>query len=150
MRHSLVRRALPSLIAAVAGTLCVAGAAHGSVTIGQTAGASNCSGSNQVFVQKSVNAAPTYQAPSSGVVVKWSHLAVTGNANITLKVVHSTASASTWFVRSSSTQKTAGTGAGQVHPSQLNTFDESPGLPIQAGDVLGLTASGGTAMSCIA
>jgi uncharacterized repeat protein (TIGR01451 family) len=51
-------------------------------------------------------------------------------------------------VRSESAQKTVGSGAGQVHANELNTFAESPGIPIQNGDVLGLTGSGGGGISC--
>jgi uncharacterized repeat protein (TIGR01451 family) len=133
----------------VAVALCAAGAAGASVTIGQTTGATDTCGSNQVLLQRSVNAAPSYTAPSSGVVVSWSYLAHTGNPNLTFKVYHATASVSTWFVRSASAERNPGAGPNQVHANALNTFAESPGIPIQTGDVLGLTGRAGTGMACI-
>src|SRR3954452_20586532 len=104
MWHSLVRRALPSLIAVAAGTLCVAGTAQASYTIGQTAGATDGCGTDQVLVQKSVHALPSYQASSSGVVVSWSYRAGGANPNITFKVYHHdpAVNINTWFVRSAS------------------------------------------------
>jgi uncharacterized repeat protein (TIGR01451 family) len=120
------------------------------VTIGQTTGASNSCGSDQVMLQAATAGAPSYAAPSSGVIVSWSYGATGGNPNLTFKVYHSTASASTWFVRSGSTEKNPGAGAGQIHPNALNTFAESPGLPIQTGDVIGLSGRLGTGVSCIA
>jgi uncharacterized repeat protein (TIGR01451 family) len=140
---------LSIVIGAIAIALFWATAAQASYTIGQTTGAADNCGSGQVLVQRSVNAAPSYTASSDGVVVSWSYLAHAGNSNITFKVYHSTAQVATWFVRSASAERNPGAGAGQIHPNQLNTFAESPGLPIQTGDVLGLTGRAGTGMACI-
>jgi uncharacterized repeat protein (TIGR01451 family) len=137
------------VIGVIAVALYGATTADASYTIGQTTGAVDNCGSDQVLVQRSVNAAPSYTASSNGVVVSWSYLAHAGNSNITFKVYHSTAQVTTWFVRSASAERHPGAGAGQIHPNALNTFAESPGIPIQAGDVLGLTGRMGTGMACI-
>src|SRR4051794_23016838 len=123
MRHSLVKRAVPALIAVA--TLGVSTDAGASVTLGQTSGAIDDCGGNQVLVQTSVGAAPAYQASSSGVVVSWSYLAHAGNPNIRFKVYHATTDPAKFFVRSASAERNPGSGANQVHPNQLNTFAES-------------------------
>ena len=148
--RTMVRRTAASSIGiAVAALLCAAASAQASYTIGQTTGATDNCGSDQVFVQKSVNAAPSYTASSSGVVVSWSYKAGASNPNITFKVYRATTAVDKFFVRSASAERNPGAGANQVHPNQLNTFAESPGLRIEAGDVLGLTGRAGTAMGCI-
>ena len=65
-----------------------------------------------------------------------------------LNVYQATADASTWFNRSKSGPKTAGSGAGQIKANQLNTFTESPGRRIEKDDVLGLSGTGGNGISC--
>jgi uncharacterized repeat protein (TIGR01451 family) len=133
-----------SLICAVA-----ASPAHGSVTIGQTQGATDGCGSSQVNVQ---DGSPGYVAPSDGVVVSWSYLAGTQTPAIRLRMYQPTANPKDWIARSESTLKPPGTGAGQVGANKLNTFAESPGLPVKAGDHLGLTtdlSGGATSWACI-
>jgi uncharacterized repeat protein (TIGR01451 family) len=148
LRSALTRGAL-SAVAAVAAALCAAPAALASVTIGQTGNTSACS-SDQVMLQWTTNGAQSYAAPSpGGVVVSWSYQAGAGNAAITFKVYHTTLDAKIWFVRAASVERLPGSNAGQVKPNTLNTFAELPGLPIQTGDVLGLTGRTGTAVSCI-
>jgi uncharacterized repeat protein (TIGR01451 family) len=123
--------------------------AEASFTIGQTQGATDNCGSNQVLLQSATAGAPSYVAQSAGVIVSWSYLAHASIPNIKLKVYHSTANPQIWFLRSESAQRTGGTGPGQVHANALNTFSESPGLPIAAGDTLGLTGAGSTGMACV-
>jgi uncharacterized repeat protein (TIGR01451 family) len=131
------------LFGSVAVALGAATMAQASFTIGQTSGATDGCGNNQVLAQASVAAAPTYAASSDGVIVSWSYLAHANAPNIKLKVYHSTNDATIWFARSESAQKTGGTAPGQLHANELNTFSESPGIPIKGGDVLGLTGLGG-------
>jgi uncharacterized repeat protein (TIGR01451 family) len=144
-----IRRFLP-LIGGAFVALGGATAAQASFTIGQTSGATDDCGSNQVFVQNSVAAPPSYAASSDGVIVSWSYLAHASTPNITLKIYHAVqGDATTWFTRSASAQRTGGTSPGQVQANKLNTFAESPGIPIKTGDALGLTGSGSTGMACV-
>jgi uncharacterized repeat protein (TIGR01451 family) len=145
MLRSSARLGVLSVVAFLFG----ASAADGAVTIGQTSGATNSCASGQVLLQASTAGAPSYAAPSGGVVVQWKYGATGGNPDITFKVYHSTASPTTWFLRSKSAVKTPGTGPDQIKPNMVNTFNEVPGLPIQTGDVLGLTGNGGSGISCI-
>ena len=131
------------------GGLLLAADAQASVTLGQTGGATDGCGSNEARVQASTGAAPVYAAPSSGVVVSWSYLAHASTPSLRFKVYKPTATADKWFLRSQSAQKDPGTGADNVHANQLNTFTQSPGLRIEQGDHLGLTASGGVPVGCI-
>jgi uncharacterized repeat protein (TIGR01451 family) len=136
-------------IAAVVALFCVP-TAQASVTLGQTTGATDSCGNGQVWVQATTAAAsPSYVAQSAGVVVSWSYLAHASAPSIRFKVYKPTADPKVWFDRSESALKAPGSGADQVHPNQLNTFAESPGLPIEAGDHLGLTALGGGTMGCV-
>jgi uncharacterized repeat protein (TIGR01451 family) len=138
------------LLAFVAGAL--AGApAQASITLGQTEGATDGCGSAIVNVQATTGSGSSYVASSNGVVVSWSYLAGTSNPapGLKLRIYQPTANPADWFARSESGQKSPGTGAGQVHPNQLNTFPESPGIPIKSGDHLGLTTSGGASWGCI-
>jgi uncharacterized repeat protein (TIGR01451 family) len=137
------------LVLSLAMALGGAATAHASVTLGDTTGATDGCGTNQVFAQEATAGPPSYVAPSGGVVTSWSYLAGAGTPAITFKVYTPTSNSSVWFLRSESTQHTGGTGAGQVHANQLNTFAESPGLPIHQGDHLGLTGSGSTGLGCI-
>jgi uncharacterized repeat protein (TIGR01451 family) len=125
-----------------------ASTAQASFTIGQTNGATDSCGSSQVLVQAATAGPPSYVAQSSGVIVSWSYLAHS-TPSIKLQVYHSTADPSVWFERSESGLKSGGSGAGQVNPNKLNTFAESPGIPIQAGDALGLTGTGGAGLACV-
>jgi uncharacterized repeat protein (TIGR01451 family) len=136
-------------IAAVLVLSCVP-SAQASVTLGSTAGATDSCGTDQVQVQSTTAAGgPSYVAEQAGVVVSWSYLAHSGTPSIRFKVYKPTASANTWFLRTQSAVKTFGAGADQAHTNQLNTFAESPGLRIEAGDHLGLTATGDGTMGCI-
>ena len=138
------------LLAAVACAIAAA-PAEASVTLGDADTTSDCTSSNQVLLQKSTAGPPSYaySSPTNGVVVSWNYEGHTAPAaNIRLRIYHPTADPTVWFPRSESAQKTAGAGAGQVHANQMNTFPESPGIPIQNGDVLGLTGTGGSGMSC--
>jgi uncharacterized repeat protein (TIGR01451 family) len=135
--------------AAILGSAILAGPAQASVTLGQTQGATDGCGSSQVNVQ---DGSPGYVAPSDGVVVSWSYQAGTQTPAIRLRIYQPTANAQDWIARSESTLKAPGTGAGQVGANKLNTFAESPGLPIKKDDHLGLTTdvSGGAAgWACI-
>jgi uncharacterized repeat protein (TIGR01451 family) len=138
-----------ALLAAGALLLAAAAQAQASYTLGDTTNATDNCGSNQVFVQAGTAGGPSYVAPSAGVIVSWSYLAHASNPSIKLKVYHPTADPQVWFLRSESAQRTGGTGPGQVQANAMNTFTESPGLPIQAGDYLGLTGSGSTGIACI-
>jgi uncharacterized repeat protein (TIGR01451 family) len=130
-------------------SLACAGTAHGSVTVGSTAGATDDCGTNVAMVQSTTAAAPTYVAPSAGVVVSWSYLSHASTPSLRFKVYKPTASVQTWFLRSQSAQKAPGSGADNVRPNVLNTFSESPGLRIEAGDHLGLTGANGAHLGCI-
>jgi uncharacterized repeat protein (TIGR01451 family) len=149
MPCSLLTRGALAFAGCAAALACGATVAHASVTLGQTTGATDNCGSNEARLQKATATSPSYVAPFSGVVVKWSYLAGTGGPNITFKVYHSTAAPATWFVRSASAERNPGPDVSQVRPNKLNTFDESPGIPIESGDTLGLTARLGTAAGCI-
>ena len=81
-------------------------------------------------------------------IVSWSYRTVNNPPSIRLRVYRAGANASTWFARSESSAKVPGAGAGNVKANTLNTFTEAPGLRIEAGDVLGLTANGGNGISC--
>ena len=142
-------RAATALIGATFAMLGAAATAEAAVTIGQTNGATDSCGSNQVMVQSSVAGTPTYSPSFNGVIVSWSYLAHASTPNIKLKVYDNTASTQVWFLRSESAERTGGPGSGQVNANKLNTFTESPGIPIQAGDRLGLTGSGGVPIACI-
>jgi uncharacterized repeat protein (TIGR01451 family) len=149
MLRPALTRGLLSLVGAAA-IAALPSAAMGSVTLGQTTGAAdnNC-GSDQVLLQAATAGDPSYASTINGVVVSWSYLAGGGNPRLTFKVYHSTADVKVWFVRSGSAERNPGAAAGQIHPNSLNTFTESPGLPIQTGDVIGLTGRQGTGIGCI-
>jgi uncharacterized repeat protein (TIGR01451 family) len=149
MLASLPVRALASLAGSAVIALGAATAAHASDTIGDTNGATDSCASDQVLAQASTAGAPSYESPTKGVVVSWTYRATGGNPNIKFKIYHATPSASVFYVRSASAERNPGAGEGQIHPNQLNTFTESPGLPIEIGDTLGLTGRAGTGMACI-
>ena len=142
-----IRRVL-ALLALGALALIGATAAPAAETIGQTYTTQAC-GSNQALLQRSTSGPPGYQATTTGVIVSWSyHAAANPPTGLRLRVYRAGTSASNWFARSESSVKVPGSGAGQIKASTLNTFGEAPGLRIEAGDVLGLTANGGDAVSC--
>jgi uncharacterized repeat protein (TIGR01451 family) len=149
VRRSIGIRGVLPLIGSVLVGLGWTTTAQASYTIGQTSGATDSCGTNQVLLQAKTAGAPSYAASSDGVIVSWSYLAHASNPSLTLKVYHSTASTSVWFARSTTAQKTGGTAPGQVQANKLNTFTESPGIAIKSGDVLGLTPSGGTGVACV-
>jgi uncharacterized repeat protein (TIGR01451 family) len=124
--------------------------AQASVTLGNADTTSDCTSSNQVLLQKSTAGPPSYSYSSqtNGVVVSWNYEGHTNPASVRLRIYHPTADPTVWFPRSESALKSAGAGTGQVHANEINTFPESPGIPIQNGDVLGLTGTGGSGMSC--
>jgi Ca2+-binding RTX toxin-like protein len=121
-----------------------AGAAE---TLGETFANVQC-GSNVVVVQSATAGSPVYQAQTSGVIVAWRYQAVGNPPSLRLRVYDPTDDPASFFARSESAQKTPGPGNGQVKANQLNTFNEVPGIRIQQGDVLGLTASGGAGYAC--
>jgi uncharacterized repeat protein (TIGR01451 family) len=126
-----------------------AGSANAAYTIGQTAGATDGCGSGQALIQAQIAGPPSYVASTPGVIVSWSYLAHSQAPSIKLKVYRATAAAQSWFLRSESSVKPPGGGPGQVQTNHLNTFSESPGLRIQAGDTLGLTGTGAFGIACI-
>jgi uncharacterized repeat protein (TIGR01451 family) len=139
----------PVALALIAAAAIAAAPADASVTLGQTSGAADNCGSDLVMVQKSTAPGASYVAPSAGVVVSWSYLSHTFTPSVTFKVYKPTSSPTVWFLRSQSAQRTPGSDSAHVRANQLNTFTESPGLRIEAGDHLGLTALGGGSMGCI-
>jgi uncharacterized repeat protein (TIGR01451 family) len=145
-----MRRAIS--IGAILAASAVAGPAHASVTIGSTQGATDGCGSSIVNVQ---DGSPDYVAQSDGVVVSWSYLAGTQTPGVRLRIYRrdtTDATGKSWIARSESTLKPPGAGAGQVGASKLNTFAESPGIPIKSGDHLGLTtdlSGGASSWGCI-
>jgi Ca2+-binding RTX toxin-like protein len=161
-RGSHTRRGLV-VVLATAMALGAPAVAQASYTLGQVQvpnGGEQC-GADQTVMQKQSNG-DTYKAPANGngVVVSWSYRATHAAApNITFKVgrfvstTGSMPSNETWFIRSASAEKTAGTGANNIKRNNtLSTFSENPGLPIQTGDVIGVTGNGGdsgAAVACI-
>jgi Ca2+-binding RTX toxin-like protein len=143
LRTRVLGAALALACGALAGGASTAGAAE---TIGQTATGQFC-GTNQVLLQSSTGGAPGYQAQTSGVIVSWSYHAGNPAPNVRIRVYRHV-SGTSFFARSESAAKVAGSGANQVKAGQLNTFTEAPGLRIEAGDIIGLTANGGSAISC--
>jgi uncharacterized repeat protein (TIGR01451 family) len=134
-----MRRAIA--IGTVLAAAAAGGPAQASVTIGSTQGATDSCGSAIVNVQ---DGSPDYVAPSNGVVVSWNYQAGTTTPKLRLRIYSkdtSDATGKSWIARSESSQKVPGTGAGQVGANRLNTFPESPGVPIKSGDHLGLTTS---------
>jgi uncharacterized repeat protein (TIGR01451 family) len=141
-------------VIAVALSAVAAGPADASVTIGQTQGATDNCGSSLVNVQASTSSGASYVAPSDGVITSWSYLGGMSNPQpaIRLRVYQPGADIAHWIARSESAKKTPGAGAGQVHGNALNTFPESPGIPIKTNDHLGLTtelAPAATGWACI-
>jgi Ca2+-binding RTX toxin-like protein len=137
-----------ALAASAALALTGASAAPAAETIGQTTSSQFC-GSNQALVQRSTSGPPGYQATTSGVIVSWSYQTVANPPNIRLRVYRATDNPAGWFARSETAAKVAGSGPDQVKANTLNTFSEAPGIRIEAGDVLGLTANGGSSgVSC--
>jgi uncharacterized repeat protein (TIGR01451 family) len=133
-------------------TFVLAGAtvSQASFTIGQTTGATDNCGSNQSFVQRSTAGAPSYVAQSAGVIVSWNYLAGASAPDVKLKVYALKTAPDIWTLRAESSRKAGGSGAGEVHANALNTFTESPGIPIAAGEHLGMTGFGGSSgMGCI-
>jgi Ca2+-binding RTX toxin-like protein len=131
---------------AVLGVGVAAPGAQGAETIGQTTTQQAC-GTDQVLVQASTEGAQVYKAQTSGVIVSWSYHASNNAPNIRIRV-YTPGAGTSFTTRSESAAKVAGSGPNQVKASTLNTFTESPGLRINAGDVLGLTANGGNFISC--
>jgi uncharacterized repeat protein (TIGR01451 family) len=154
VNRSIAFRALVALALAAAITLGLTGTASASVTLGQTAGSTDNCGNNQNFLQAGTGAAaPSYKyaGPGPGVVVSWSYLAHANTPNVKLKVYTPTGSPTVWHLRAHSAQRLGGSGEGGLHANQLNTFTESPGIPIAKDDVLGMTARGPAgSMGCIA
>ena len=75
VRLAIGTRGATALIGVTFAVLGAAGGAQAAVTIGQTAGAADSCGSNQVMVQSSVAGAPLYSPTFNGVIVSWSYLA---------------------------------------------------------------------------
>src|SRR3954471_11587100 len=95
--------------------------AQGSVTFGRTQGATDgCSG-DLVNVQSTTSGA-LYASPANGVITSWNYLAGTHTPGLKLRLYEQGASTADWIARAESGQKSPGTGAGDVHASQLNTF----------------------------
>ncbi|HEY0631537.1 MAG TPA: DUF11 domain-containing protein [Thermoleophilaceae bacterium] len=136
------------LLALVAGSL-AATPAQASITLGQTQGATDNCGSSLSNVQASTSSGASYVSDRNGVIVSWNYLAGTFTPTLRLRVYHATGDPTVWFTRSESPSKAPGSGAGQVQANHLNTFTESPGIPIQTDDHLGLTTSGASSWSCI-
>ena len=126
----------------------VAGApgASAAVTIGSTTDDFNnldqCSVNQSQLQAVNPHGGRNYIAPSSGVITSWQHRdgAEAGVPTLRLKVytpVGNPATTTTWNLRSHSAAKSG------LTSNALNTIAESPGIPIEAGDHLGLTALGG-------
>ena len=147
MRLPLATRGALGLACCVAVLAAGAAPAGASETLGQTFSTTAC-GSNQILVQIATNAPPNYKATTTGVIVSWKYQAAADPASVAVAVYRATADPSKYFVRSRSAQRAAGPGTGQVNANQLNTFAESPGLPIQKDDVIGLSGQGGSGLSC--
>lgn len=146
-------RTLPALAAIAAA--CVAGppGAGAAVTIGSTTDDFNnldqCSVNQSQVQAVNPHGGRNYIAPSSGVITSWQHRDGTeaGVPTLRLKVyapVGNPATTTTWNLRSHSAAKSG------LTSNALNTIQESPGIPIEAGDHLGLTALGGAAhVACL-
>jgi hypothetical protein len=137
-----MRRASLALTASV--LLLWASSAGAAVTIGQASGTDVGCATSQSFVQETTVGGASYVAPISGVIVSWQHLSRAGaQPTVKLKVYDPTGDPTVWFLRSQSAEKT-------LTASSTNTFSESPGIPIQSDDHLGLTGLGGATMACFA
>jgi uncharacterized repeat protein (TIGR01451 family) len=138
---------LPSIGALL---LALAGAAQASTTLGDTTGATDSCGGPESIVQTATAGPPSYIASSSGVITSWNYKAGATPASVKLKVYTPENDPSFWNLRSESAQKAVGAAPDQIHANQLNTFAQSPGLPIASGDHLGLTQIGTSgAIACI-
>jgi hypothetical protein len=119
-------------------------AAQASVTIGQAHDSGfTCGGAEYPLVQAAAPSAPSYTVPSGGgVLTSWSHQA---NADTTttlrLKVYLPTADPSKFTAVGESSISPV------LHPSILNTFPTR--IPVQAGDVLGMSVITGSAPACL-
>ena len=139
--HS-TRMGLMAVAALGAAALVAPAPAGAAVTIGQTANANQATcGSDSSRVQVSVSSGASYIAPSNGVIVQWRYptFAVANQPQPRLKVydpVGPPASTTSWFLRSHSAVKPT------PPQSTLNVYNESPGIPIQAGDHLGMSGIG--------
>jgi Ca2+-binding RTX toxin-like protein len=127
----------------VAVALIAPAAAEGATQeLGQTitsATGDNCGGPFLAF--QTMSAGAKYKSDISGVVVSWKYFpgSTTQTTDFRLKVGKpdpTQAEPNRWFIRSGSRRYEA---YSDVKLNQLNTFPQSPGLPIQANDFIGLT-----------
>ena len=146
-------RALAAFAVVVAAGVAGPPAASAAVTIGSTTDDFNnldqCNATQSLLQAVNPHGGRNYIAPSSGVITSWQHRdgVEAGVPTLKLKVytpVGNPATTTTWNLRSQSAAKSG------LTANALNTIQESPGIPIQAGDHLGLTAMGGAAhVACL-
>ena len=129
--------ALARLLVPAAVLLFAAAPASAATTIGQTSAASVPCTQGNLLVQGSTSAGDDYAVPSGGeVITSWSTYAGRYLGSMKLQIVRPRG-ADQYSVVAESPPR-------DLVPSRLNTFALVPPLPVQPGDRLGLTQTGGT------
>lgn len=129
--------ALGSLLVPAAVLLAGGATASAATTIGETSAASvPCTLGNLLF-QGSTASGPGYAVPQGGeVITAWRTYAGPYLGSMKLQIVRPRGAGEYSVVAESPPQ--------DLVPNRLNTFPLSPPLPVQSGDRLGLTQTGGT------
>jgi hypothetical protein len=137
LRASRNKLVSSGLLAAAAVALVTAAPAGASAKIGQTSAASEpCTLGNLLF-QASTAAGPGYTVPPGGeAITSWSTQAGNYIGSMKLQIVRPLGGTQYTVVAESPPQ--------DLLPNHLNTFALSPPLRVRAGDMLGLTQTGGT------
>jgi hypothetical protein len=137
----MIRRLLP--LGVMSAALLAAPAAQASVTLGQTQYNFNCGSAGYTLVQDAIGPDPAYTVPAGGgVLTSWSHQAnADGTAVLRLKVYHRTLDP-TMFTAVGESAPTP-----VLTPNTLNTFPTR--IPVQGGDILGLSVLLGGAPACV-
>jgi hypothetical protein len=130
------------LSVAIAAAACSAGIlavpAHGVVTLGQVGiPGLNCAGPSE-GLQPTVTSGNSYVAPASGNITSWSTRANDQVGPAKLKVYRPSGAANTFTVVGQDTPRA-------LNLNTLNTFNLSPGITVQRGDVIGLGVPTGVA-----
>ena len=135
-RRFVKRLALASL--AVASLIASASPAAASVTLGQLGNPPNPTGcsSGYDWVQPTATSGNSYASPATGTITSWSTNAIAGGGQmLAMKVFRKIADPATYMV-------VGHDGPRPLTASTLNTFPAS--IPVQAGDLVGLSTAAGT------
>lgn len=133
------RRALGATVAVFLSSCVLAAPAGAATTVGQAVTPSPTEGGcgpAADFVQTSVAEGASYVAPSAGVITSWTTVAgPSGPARTGLKIYRPTRTPAEYFVVAEDGLKTHAANSGpHTHPVRF---------PVQAGDIVGLKATGG-------